>query len=350
MTEGNSIQTQEVKKCLFCQEEGIPCYSNLPDRLFDVPGLWDFWKCLKCDLIWLNPRPIAKDLGKTYINYLTHDEDGTKGRMEILQEKIALPLLFSNYLYGNNDNRLLSTILFGRLLSLIPPFNDVARRYIMNLHGDRKGKLLDVGCGNGKFLVDMKKLGWDVMGVESDPESAKIAKERFGLSVFVGTINEANFPQNTFDAITMEHVIEHTEDPIETIRECHRILKPGGKLSIATPNTESLQHRLFKSAWLELDPPRHIHLFSSSTLVKLFVSAIPSGFQIEDLRSISGNTGQMSVASRSIKRGGKWRMKRLSLWQMAESLMFWIVEEVVKLFLPKVGEEMLMTIIKYSPS
>ena len=299
--DANDIRTQEVKKCLLCEEEGVLFWANLPDRLFGVPGLWSFRKCPDCGLVWLSPRPIAEDIGKTYTNYMTHNAHGSKSRMEDLQEKIALPVLFSVYQYSDKHDGLSRRAFSGRLLSWIPLFNDVARRYVMNLRGDQKGRLLDVGCGDGKFLADMKRLGWEVVGVEPDPEAAKIAEERLGLSVFTGTLGEANFPPDAFDAITMKHVIEHVEDPIGLVRECHRILKPGGRLSIATPNTECLQHQLFRTAWLELDPPRHLQFHILSIAYCLYPIAYTT-----ILRPKPSRSSRSSTRSQSVRRPPEW--------------------------------------------
>lgn len=346
MKDIQGIRTQEVRKCILCEKEGVPLYADLPDRLFSAPGLWSFVKCSDCGLFWLRSRPVSEDIGKAYENYMTHEANGAKSRMEILQEKIALPILFSVHGYGDKDKRTRQGILLGRLLALVPLFNDIARRFVMNLPGNWKGRLLDIGCGDGKFLADMKRLGWEVVGIEPDPQAAKIANEKLGISVFAGTLGKADLPSNSFDAVTMKHVIEHVEDPIKVLRECYRILKPGGKLSIATPNTDCLQHRLFGSAWLELDPPRHFHLFSASTLRKLLESAVPNGFHVEDLRFVSINTAQISVVSKSIQREGKWKGRRLSFRQMTEGLVFLAIEEAVKLFSVKAGEEIFATLSK----
>lgn len=84
---------------------------------------------------------------------------------------------------------------------------------IMYSDGARKGRLLDVGCGSGEFLAQMRELGWDVFGVEPDPQAARVAREQFGLTVWPGALAEASFPDGFFDAVTLNHVIEHVADP-----------------------------------------------------------------------------------------------------------------------------------------
>jgi len=104
------------------------------------------------------------------------------------------------------------------------------------------------------------------MGVEPDPEAVKGAQAEFGLNVFHGTLEEACLQSGYFDAITMNHVIEHLADPVGTLKECCRVLKPGGELVIVPPNIVSLGHKIFTRGWGGLEPPRHLYLFSPGTL------------------------------------------------------------------------------------
>jgi 2-polyprenyl-3-methyl-5-hydroxy-6-metoxy-1,4-benzoquinol methylase len=342
---GEEIRTREEKDCYLCHKEGRPLYAGMTDRLFGVPGVWGVRKCGSCGLMWLDPRPVSEDIPKTYATYMTHAAE-PKSRMEVVQQAIALLVLASTHQYQFQPHGSFFRRVAGRILSIVPFCRDTARRYVMNLRGDRRGKLLDIGCGDGKYLADMKALGWDAVGVEPDPEAAKIAREHYGLSVVTGMLHEADFPPESFDAITLKHVIEHVEHPVELIRNCFRILRPGGTLTIATPNTDCLQHRLFNEAWLELDPPRHLHLFSLSTLAELVRKAVPGGCEIEDARSVSGNTAQISVVSRAIRREGRWAGHRLSTRQMLEGVGFLLAEEVLKQVSPRMGEELLMTVVK----
>jgi len=111
----------------------------------------------------------------------------------------------------------------------------------------------------------MKDLGWNVLGIEPDPVSAQLA-EGNGINIFNGTLEKAALEEESADQVTMQHVIEHLSDPIAYVKECHRILKKGGRLVIYTPNLYSLGHRIFRESWLHLDPPRHLHLFSPMSL------------------------------------------------------------------------------------
>ena len=136
------------------------------------------------------------------------------------------------------------------------------------------GTLLDIGCAAGTFLVGMKRHGdWTLHGVELSPGVAEIARERHGLDVFTGTLEEAAYPDDTFDAITLWDVLEHLHDPAASLREIRRILKPGGVLIIRVPNLASWDARLFGDAWAGLDAPRHLYVFSPQTLSHMLEGA-----------------------------------------------------------------------------
>jgi 2-polyprenyl-3-methyl-5-hydroxy-6-metoxy-1,4-benzoquinol methylase len=133
----------------------------------------------------------------------------------------------------------------------------------------RTGKLLDIGCGRGLFLYTMRKEGWDVKGVEFNDDIARSAMEAYGVDVRAGSLKEAGFGTGEFDVITINHVLEHVERPVEMITECRRMLKKGGLLVIAVPNIASLQASAGKEGWFHLDPPYHLTHFSEEGLSRL---------------------------------------------------------------------------------
>jgi 2-polyprenyl-3-methyl-5-hydroxy-6-metoxy-1,4-benzoquinol methylase len=109
-----------------------------------------------------------------------------------------------------------------------------------------------------------------------------VAHEKFSLNVFQGTLEEAEFPDEHFDTITMNHVIEHVPDPIKVLEECRRELKPGGRLVVVTPNIKCLGHYIFRENWRGLEVPRHLFLFS---LPSLRACAEAAGLEASELRT-----------------------------------------------------------------
>jgi len=164
---------------------------------------------------------------------------------------------------------------------------------------DRKpGKLLEVGCGNGQMLRRMKDEGWDVTGIEIDAQAGIFAQLAVGAaSVYIGSLEEAALPDDSFNAITMNHVVEHLHDPIGVLGECYRILKPGGRLVLVTPNTQSLGHARFNRNWVGLDPPRHLYLYSPSSLSTL---AQQAGFGEVNIWTTPANAYGFSLQSFNI--------------------------------------------------
>jgi SAM-dependent methyltransferase len=126
--------------------------------------------------------------------------------------------------------------------------------------------ILDVGCGNGRALLAMRRRGFRrLAGLEIDPAAAQRAKQS-GLDVRCGELMDTDFADGSFDLIRMGHVIEHVLDPMATLHRAYRLLKPGGILIGETPNTDCLDWRVFKRYWGPLHIPRHIFIFDDRNL------------------------------------------------------------------------------------
>jgi 2-polyprenyl-3-methyl-5-hydroxy-6-metoxy-1,4-benzoquinol methylase len=130
----------------------------------------------------------------------------------------------------------------------------------------RRGRILDIGCARGYFLSTARELGWEAFGLEYNDETASQARDVLGFDVRTGGMEEAGFEVGYFDAITIWHVLEHLPDPVKTLQECWRALKPGGLLAVAVPNFESLQSSISREHWFHLDVPYHMHHFSLAAL------------------------------------------------------------------------------------
>ncbi|HWR58584.1 MAG TPA: class I SAM-dependent methyltransferase [Thermodesulfovibrionales bacterium] len=137
-------------------------------------------------------------------------------------------------------------------------------------------RLLDIGCSSGSFLHFAKKFGYAVSGVEPAPLAAATAI-RSGLDVKQGFLEHINYPDNHFDVITMFEVIEHVKEPVDLLRECHRILTEGGIMVIGTGNTDSWTSGFMKGEWDYFEGPGHISFFNPISMRKL---ASESGFDL----------------------------------------------------------------------
>jgi ubiquinone/menaquinone biosynthesis C-methylase UbiE len=118
-------------------------------------------------------------------------------------------------------------------------------------------RLLDVGCGAGKFLIEASMRGWAAEGVDFSKTAVDRALKQ-GLCVHLGTLQEVGFPDHIFNVVRMSHVLEHLYDPLWTLREVRRILRADGKVHVAMPNAGSVNARLFGRHWWLIESPRHL--------------------------------------------------------------------------------------------
>lgn len=192
--------------------------------------------CQRCGLIYLNPRPSQDAIGAFY------GEDYPPYRPAIEDERFIV-------------------MRWMRRRKL------VQRRKMVEYYSRRKsGRILDVGCATGLFLHEMAQAGWQVAGVDPSLSAATYARTRFNLNVFQGTLEEAPYSPESFDVVTFWDVLEHTFSPTAELSRAVRLLKPGGLVAVSIPNWDSLERRLFGAHWIGFDPPRHLYVFTRSTL------------------------------------------------------------------------------------
>jgi SAM-dependent methyltransferase len=336
------IRAEERHLCLLCDSKGAALYQDLRDRLFAAPGTWAFRHCPECGLVWLDPRPILEDIGKVYTKYCTHTLH--RDVLDKIPKRLKGAILANIFGYSQLEQSDRWRWL-RKIISLIPTFNDMVGSSLMFLKASDRGRLIDIGCGNSQFLAQMRDLGWQVLGIEPDTKAASVARDRFEIPVIAGTIESADLPESFYDAVSMNHVIEHVYDPAGLFQEIYRILKPKGKVVVLTPNVESLGHKLFRSSWRGLEPPRHLYLFTSKTLQ---LCAEKAGFSVETSRTTARNARSSWTKSKLIQRGDKTSEAGGDPYPslLLEGYAFQLVEEVIRWVWKLAGEELLMLAMK----
>ena len=163
-----------------------------------------------------------------------------------------------------------------------------------------KGQILDVGTGTGFFLNEMKQNGWQTTGTEKSSDARSFAKTEFGLDLLEP---EAIFSidDNSFDAVTLWHVLEHIHRLDENMKAFHRLLKPSGKLIIAVPNFSSYDARHYGKYWAAYDVPRHIWHFSPPQM-KLFAGKY--GFEVVKMKTMPFDSFYVSMLSEKYRKSG----------------------------------------------
>lgn len=225
-----------LKECPACASENIEKYMETED-FFLSKERFSLSKCANCQLVFLNPRPASEDLIKYYQSdkYISHHSKG-------LNPFNAL------YRYLRNRN--------------------ISYKYNLVTKIVKSGSLLDIGCGTGEFLNYFTLKNWQVKGIEPDLDARKHAKVEFGLDVFdENMLND--FSNESFDVVTMWHVLEHVLDVNKRVKTVYRLLKKGGLFVVAVPNYLSWDADHYNKYWAAYDAPRHLYHFSPEALIKL---------------------------------------------------------------------------------
>jgi SAM-dependent methyltransferase len=312
--DNEGIRATRAPRCMLCRREGQVLFEGLRDQMYGAPGLWGLRRCGACELSWIDPRPLPEDIPKLYQQYHTHTSDsGALGVLGSLRNGTRDALLGA--LFGYRGLRTgPAHVVLGGLLACVGSGRDWAGGNVMWLPGSGKGRLLDVGCGSGRFLADMKALGWDAAGVEFDPKAAEVARTHYGLDVRPGSVHDAGFEPESFDAVTLSHVIEHLPDPVETLARCRQLLKPGGRLVMVTPNPGSLCRRIFGRDWRGWEVPRHLYVYSTDALR---VCSVRAGLQVT---SVFTTAKAAAWHWHAVRGGGAVRLARLA--RRAEAMLF----------------------------
>ena len=332
------IRSAAAPRCRLCRAEGRPLYAGLRDRLFAAPGEWSHRECVdaRCGLIWLDPMPLAEDIHKAYEIYYTHaeepDRSGLLARLFTAAKRGYLAIRF-----GYLEDLPLPARALGILPFVYPGRAAELDFSVMWLEPGRRGRLLDVGAGSGWLVEHMNSLGWQAEGLDFDARAVEGARAR-GLAMYRGGLPEQRFAAASFDAVTMSHSIEHVHDPVAWLAEARRILKPGGRLSVATPNTRSLLHRRYRAHWFALDPPRHLHLFNRDALAGALRQA---GFEHMRIFTSVRDANGAYLGSRAIRRAGRFDMTaRQAIFTKLRGRAFQLSESLRMLADPDAGEDL----------
>jgi 2-polyprenyl-3-methyl-5-hydroxy-6-metoxy-1,4-benzoquinol methylase len=338
------IRSRACPECYLCGSPGIPLYQGLPDRLFGAPGQWNFKQCpnSRCGLVWLDPMPLKEDIAKAYTVYFTHNDSSPRNSARLTLLRQVYGFAKDGYLarrFGYATAHSGWQMLAGLVFYLSPPYRALVEKSVLGLQAFPGGHLLDVGCGRGDLVAQLSALGWQAEGLEVDPEAVNQARSR-GIKVNLGDLESQTYPEACFDVITMNHVIEHVHDPIGLLRECHRLLKPGGWCLAFTPNLESWGHKSFKDNWVALDPPRHLFLFNPPALRALAEGA---SLKVQSLTTTIQGSHWISLASRAMASQGFYVPKSCpSLSESLRANAFSLAEWGAHKLYPFRGEELVL--------
>lgn len=241
----------------------LVCKDNTVSR-----ETFDIVQCVSCGFKFTNPRPEENKTGKYYKSeeYVSHSNT-KKG--------------FVNSVYQ-----------IVRKYTLLKKLQLISSYY-------KTGKILDIGSGTGEFLKLFKDANWETLGIEPSPDARKMAVENYNLDIKEeAEIN--NLETESFDVITMWHVLEHVPKLNERIEDLKRLIKPNGIIIIAVPNCTSLDAKIYKKNWAAYDVPRHLYHFSPKDIDTIFKN---HGLKVFRTLPMIFDSFYVSMLSEKIKTG-----------------------------------------------
>lgn len=313
-------ELEYLGRCPVCGSESRSLqYAHLEDQLYGTPGSWSLYRCMKCRVSYLDPRPNIKTIGKAYVEYHTHGAGDQRvlSKNPLRNAKLALK---NGYLNNTWNTSLQPAFPFlARIISRISPnwMELYDRHTLRNLPNPPRGELLDIGCGSGSFLKVAKAVGWSVHGIDFDERAIEAAKAE-KIDVKLGGIELFDGQNELFDVITMSHVIEHVHDPKKVLKACWGLLKAGGTLWIESPNIDSWGAGVFGRDWRGLEPPRHLVLFNTRNMSELLSNV---GFSKIQHAGWMAQLKPMYQASKNIRYGKAIGAENLTIFEKARIAM-----------------------------
>ncbi len=227
-----------MEQCPVCFGQQWELFTTAVDRFFLRPEeSWEIQRCQECGFGWTTPVLSEQEI-KAYYPPTYHGDT-----VRTIEAFLSGELQRSRSWKGEEEK-----------VDLVQRFVD-------------KGRILDVGCADGKFLWALDPEKWDRTGVDFAEPTVRLVKEKIrDLTLIEGDLFSDKLPENSFDVITFWHVLEHLPQPRAVLERTHRLLRPGGWLFISLPNFNSLQARLFQRHWYSFDVPRHLYHFAPRPL------------------------------------------------------------------------------------
>jgi 2-polyprenyl-3-methyl-5-hydroxy-6-metoxy-1,4-benzoquinol methylase len=252
------------------------CFKNNPVHIFECVDhsitheTFSIWQCEGCQLRFTYPIPEESSIGRYYeaSHYISHS-DSSEGLINKLY-KIARKVTLSE-----------------------------KRRFVQRQTGRASGHLLDVGAGTGAFLNEMIENGWETIGVEPDYGARQKAYQLHKLSIFESAYL-FELSHNSFNAITLWHVLEHVYDLHSYLHQFGNLLKKSGLLFIAVPNYTGYDASHYKTHWAAYDVPRHLYHFSPRSMELL---AAKHAFTIVKRKPMWLDAVYISMLSENYKHG-----------------------------------------------
>jgi 2-polyprenyl-3-methyl-5-hydroxy-6-metoxy-1,4-benzoquinol methylase len=264
----NELNKVHYTNCPVCGSAAINPLLTVKDHSVSKEE-FVIWQCSYCSLRFTQEAPNEASIGSYYqsSDYISHT-NSSKGLINKLYQRVR------NYTLHQKAN-----LIIGNTV--------------------KQGEILDLGAGIGAFLNTMKEKNWKIAGIEPDAGARQQAKDLFNIE-----LKETNaldqLHENSFDAITLWHVLEHVHQLHSYIERLKTLLKPNGKIFIAVPNYESLDNSIYKLYWAAYDVPRHLYHFTPKAINVLMEK---HGLKVISIKPMWFDSFYISLLSSKYKNG-----------------------------------------------
>jgi 2-polyprenyl-3-methyl-5-hydroxy-6-metoxy-1,4-benzoquinol methylase len=259
-----------LSSCPVCNSKRNNQFISCKDH-FLTGESFNIIQCDECGFRFTNPRPDENELGNYYqsTEYISH----------------------SNTRKG----------VFNGIYQIVRKYT-IAKKYRMISQYKDGNHILDIGCATGEFLNYMKSKNWETLGIEPDVKARQMARSRYGLKVFDEAYLD-QVPDSSMDIITLWHVLEHISDLSGRMKTLERILKPGGFLVMAVPNSDSYDAGYYRDFWAGYDVPRHLYHFSPGSMKKLLTR---NHFKLIETKPMKFDAYYVSMLSEKYRQRKLW--------------------------------------------
>lgn len=264
---------ETLLSCPICNHDKFNPFLSCVDHTVSR-GTFNIVECNRCEFKFTNPRPAETEIDKYYksVKYVSHS-NSSKGLI--------------NWIYQIVRNHTLK-----QKLKLINRLTNIRQPSFKNL--------LDIGCGTGEFLNTCKNAGYNVVGIEPSSEARRLAQDKYSLDVRTEE-SIKKFDNESFDIITMWHVLEHVHRLNERVAELKRLLKKNGVLIVAVPNPNSFDAKFYKENWAAYDVPRHLYHFVYQDIKSLFEN---KSMEVREILPMKFDSFYVSMLSEKNRGGG----------------------------------------------
>ena len=270
-----TIGRQRVMACPVCSAQSLHARFSISEMAIE--------SCVACGLVLQNPQPSDSELASIY---------------------------GSNYFIGSSDNdRYASQFEMVKRATARLQLGEIDAYCGQLGFSKRRGRLLEIGCGHGNFLLEARAQGYQVAGLEYSADAAQKANQNLAADlVQVGAVGQTPLPKSSYDICVLADVIEHVRNPKDFLQHVWHVLKPDGIIFVATPSTDSWSARMLGRRWMEFKP-EHLFYFDRKTISRILTNAgfseiaVTTGQKILTLDYIIGHFDKfpISVISPSLR-------------------------------------------------